>query len=430
VADLDVGDRRWLSRRRVLRAGGAVLGISIVAPVLAACTSSRRAARTSGPGTASAPAKPAEKPEASAPGVAVDTVTLGSIYPLTGPAARYAVIVQTIDAYFRKVNDDGGVNGRTINFVVVDDQFAPSKTPPMAKQLVEQERVFALVGDMGTMTTAAIADYTTEQKVPLLYVASASNQWADYKKYPYIMGLPASYSQEARIFGRYITRTWPGKKVGIVYQADDFGKAYLAYKETVGPSNPAVGEESYEPGAVDLRQQLNNVRGKGTEVLILAATPRAAGIALKSAADMGWKPSVLLSSFAADPSLFGLAGGAPNVEGMISDIWVRSYDDGSPEVQAVKDLLAKYAPPVQFSQLSITGYAIAALMVETLKRAGINPTRQSLMAAAESCQNFELAQLAPGVTVSTSKTDHEPIKSVQLTRATAGRFVAFGEAVS
>ncbi|HTE84306.1 MAG TPA: ABC transporter substrate-binding protein [Dehalococcoidia bacterium] len=406
-----------VSRRGLLRLFGAAVGST---PLLAACDGSR-------------PFAPARRPVAriaSAPGVAAGTITLGSIYPLTGPAAGYASVVQTMDAYFKKVNDDGGINGRTVRFLVEDDQYSPVNTLPLAKKLMEQDQVFALVGDLGTTTTSAIADYTTSRRTPLLFVVSGSDVWGDVSKYPYAVGLQVPYPAEGRALGRYITGAWPGNKVGLLYQNDDFGREYLACKETLGANNPFVGEETYDAPARDLSQQVKNLRAKGAQVVILIATAKPAGLALKAAADLGWKPNIVMSSVAEDGSVFGLAGGTANVEGVISDTWQRSYDDGSPEVQAVKDLLAKYAPQVQFAQSPVTGYIVALLVVESLRRAGPNPTRESLMGAAESFRNFAVPQLLPGSVVSTSKTDHSPVKSLQLTRATNGRFVPFGSLVS
>jgi branched-chain amino acid transport system substrate-binding protein len=365
---------------------------------------------------------------ASAPGVTPDTLTIGTLYPLTGPAAAYSMSLQAMDIYFKSINDQGGIFGRSIKLVAADDQYVPSNDLALAKKLVEQDQVFALAGNLGSATTAAVAGYASTAGVPLLFVNSAAPEWSDAAKYPLVMGLPVPYTLEARILGKYIAKTWAGKKAAILYQNDDFGKSYLAYKEAVGPLS--IAEEGFDPGAGDLSKQIGSLKAKGAEVFLFAGPPKQAGLALKAAADQGWKPVIILNSTAAENSLFGLAGGPANVEGAISAIWERRADDGGPEVQEVRELLAKYAPQLQFSQHSVTGYVIASLTAETLKRAGVNPTRQSLMAAAESFKAEKLRQLPPGSSVSTSKTDHAPIKAVQLVKATGGRFVPFGEAIS
>jgi ABC-type branched-subunit amino acid transport system substrate-binding protein len=355
---------------------------------------------------------------------------LGSIFPLTGPASEYAPIVQTVDAYFRRANDEGGINGRTTRFLVEDDQYWPPNTSKAAKKLVEDDQVFALVGNLGTATTAAISEYINGNKVPLLFLVSGDPAWQQATKNPCVMSLPPSYAAESRILGRYIAVAWPGKKVGALYQTDEFGSAFLAYKDVLGASNTVVKEVAFHPAARDLTVQVRDLQAMGTEVLVLAATAKPAGLALKAAADAGWKPGIVMSAAGADTSLFGLAGGAANAEGVVSSVWERPVDDGSPEVRQVMDLMEKYAPQVQITQGCVTGYMIATLAVETLRHAGVNPTRASMMAAAESFHDFVLPQLLPGSTVTTSSHDHEPVKSLQLTRASNGRFLPFGGLVS
>jgi ABC-type branched-subunit amino acid transport system substrate-binding protein len=335
-----------------------------------------------------------------------------------------------MDAYFRRVNDNGGIHGRTVKLQVEDDGFWPANTPKLARKLVERDRVFAMVGNLGTATTAAIIDYLNAQGVPLLFVVSGSDAWADYRKYPLTMGLQVSYAAESRLLGHYVAATWPRARVGALYQNDDFGRAFLSYKGALAITNQVTVESPFEPSSRDLSQQIKTLRAAGTEVLMLAAGSEAAGLSLKTAADVGWKPSVLASSAAADPALFGLSGGAAIAEGVISSIWQRPYDEAGIELQPVRELLTSYAPQVPYTQLAVTGYAIAELTADALERAGENPTRASLMAAAESFHNFKMQPLINGSLVSTSKTDHAPVKSIQLTRATGGRFVPFGDVLT
>jgi branched-chain amino acid transport system substrate-binding protein len=362
----------------------------------------------------------------SAPGFAPDSITLGCICPLTGPDSGYATIAQTIDAYFKKANDEGGFHGRSVKLLVEDDAYWPANTVRAARKLVGQESVLALVGNLGTATTSAIADYLNSQGVPLLFVVSGSDAWSNARRYPFIMGLQVPYTSESRVIGRYVAATRPNAKVGALYQNDEFGRSYLAYRDSLTSTNQIVAEVSFEPAAKDLSQQVRTLRAAGAEVLILAAAPAAAGLALKSSADAGWKPAVFTGSVAADPSLFGLAGGAANAEGVTSCIWQRPYNETGGQLQPIKDLLAAYSPQVPFTQLAVTGYAIADLTAQVLQQAGENPTRARFMAAAESFHNFSMASLPNGSAVTTSKTDHTPIKAIQLTRATGGRFVPFG----
>ena len=448
--------RRRYTRRGFIRGMGVAAGVVSLAPVIAACGSnsnnkkstttpvskttggaaatsaavSSGAAATSAAVAATAAGAATEARKASAPGVTADTITLGTTQPLSGPASGYLPIIQTVQAYFQKTNEAGGVNGRQIKILIEDDQYDPAKTPPLIKKLVEQDHVFCTAFTLGTPTNTAIVDYLTENKVPQLVIASGAGKWGDVKKYPYAMGFQISYPIEGHIYGKYIAATWPGKKVGILYQNDDFGKDYLSYKDTIGNNNPTVDEETYETTASDVSTQITNLKAKGVEVLILIPIPKFAGLALKAAADQNWHPNIIMSSVSADPSLMPLAGGAQNVEGVISDAWLKQYDSGDPSMQDVKDLLSKYAPNTQLSNFAVTGYVFGLFMVEMLKRAGVNPTRDSMMAASESFDKFPIPQLLDGSTISTSKTDHYPVKSAQLNKATSGKFVPFGNIIS
>jgi ABC-type branched-subunit amino acid transport system substrate-binding protein len=331
-----------------------------------------------------------------------------------------------MDAYFRKANDAGGFHGRKVRLAVEDDGYWPVKTSKAARKLVEQDQVLGMVGNVGTATTAAIADYLNTKRVPLLFVVSGNDSWSDYHRYPLLMGLQVPYTAESMMIGRYLAATWPRARVGALYQDDQFGRAFLGYKNSLTSTNQVVAEASFDPSSKDLSQQLRTLRASGAEVLVLAASPEPAGLALKMAADSGWRPTILSSSTAADASLFGLSGGVANVEGVISNIWQRPYDEAGLDLQPIRELLAQYSPQVPFTQLAVTGYTIAELTAQVLERAGESPTRASFMRAAESFQNFGVRSLVTGSTVSTSKTNHTPIKALQLTRATAGKFVPFG----
>lgn len=431
-----VDERYWartgrLSRRGFIRGIGAAAGAISLAPLIAACGSNSTGRATSAAGGAGAvSATTAAAGAASAPGVSAGTITLGTTYGLTGPGSSYAPIIQTVQAYLQRVNDEGGINGHTLVLKIEDDGYSAANTPPLTKKLVEQDRVLAIVSGLGTAPQTAALDYLNEQKVPQLFINSGASTWNNVAKYPWTMGFPPAYPDEARIYGKYVTQTWPGKKVGVLYQNDDFGKDYLAYKETLGKENPVVGEEIYEATASDVSTQITSLKAKGAEVFFLIAVPKFAGLALKSAADQGWKPDVVMANTSQDPALFQLAGGAANAEGVVTSSWYKQYNSNDTAIQQVKDLLAKYAPSLQLSNWPVYGYAVADLLVETLKRAGANPTRASLLAAAESFDHYAILQLVDGLTVSTSKTNHSPIRGVQLTKAQNGRFVPFGDVIS
>ncbi|MGI8553574.1 MAG: ABC transporter substrate-binding protein [Dehalococcoidia bacterium] len=428
---------RRVTRRGLLRSVSGAAGVLGLAPLIAACGSN--SAKTShAPAGAAAPVSGATVAAtttaiaraASEPGVTADTITLGTTYGLTGPGSAYAPIIQTVQAYLQRVNDGGGVNGRKVKLLIEDDAYSAANTPPLTKKLVEQDGVLAIVSPLGTAPQAAVQDYLNEQRVPQLFINSGASRWNNPTKYPWTVGFPPAYPDEARVFGKYISQTWPGKKVGVLYQNDDFGKDYLVYKETLSKDNPIVDEESYETTAADLNAQITNLKAKGAEVFFLVATTKPGGLALKAAAEQGWKPLIAMTSNSADPAIFNLAGGQQNAEGIVSSAWYKQYDSGDQGIQPVKDLLAKYAPQIQLSNWPVYGYAVATLLEETLRRAGTNPTRASLLTAAESIDHFPLPGLVSGLTASIAKSNHAPLRGLQLTRVTGGKFVPFGDVIS
>ncbi len=364
---------------------------------------------------------------ASDVGVTADQIVLGSHFALTGPAASYAPISKAAQAYFEYVNTElGGVNGRKIVLKVIDDAYDPSKTVAAAKQLVDQEKVFALFNGLGTPTHSAVYEYLNEQKVPDLYVATGAAKWNDPKNHPYTFGYPPSYPSEAEIFANYYQQALAGKKVGILYQNDDFGKDYLNTFVAKASGAPIVGKQSYEATATDVSSQLTALKGVGAEVLLLAAIPKFSAQALKNIHDQGWKPTVLLSYVSADPSVIKNAG-VEAAEGVISAGYLPQYDDAAnPDIAFHKQVLSKYAPGLEPSNFTVYGVSSAQMMVETLKRAGINPTRASLLQAAESVQNFKSMALGPATM---TPNDHTPLHCERLEKVVNGKFVYFGELI-
>ncbi len=235
------------------------------------------------------------------------------------------------------------------------------------------------------------------------------------------------------MYAKYIQQNWKGKKVGILRQNDDFGKDYAdGLRKVLGDKgtadNPIVGEELYEASATDVTGQITNLKNRGAEVLYLIAIPKFAGLALKAAADLGWKPAVVMYDGAIDTSLADIAGGKQNIEGVVSGSWYHQpTETDSPGVQAVAGFLKANDPGLALNNWPVYGYILSQLYVESFKRAGVNPTRASMMQAVESFQGYTVAQLLPGVTVTTGKTDHRPVKCIQLNRAHDGIFTNFGD---
>jgi len=363
----------------------------------------------------------AEQPKASDVGVTPTEIKVGATAALTGPASSYAPIIKTIQDCFNAINAEGGIYGRKLNLIVKDDQYLAANTAPLTQQLVEQEKVFAMLSSLGTVTNAAVYEYLNQQKVPQMFVNSGAALFGkDPQGHPWSMGFQPDYFTEGQIYAKYIQQNLKGKKIGILRQNDDFGKDYVdGLKKVLGDKgttdNPIIDEEVYESTDADVAGQITNLKNKGAEILYLIAIPKFAGLALRDAAQQGWHPAVVMTDVSNDPTLNDLAGGKQNTEGVISDFYLQPATANDPAVQALKDFIAKNDPNLQPSYFTMLGYAMGQAYVEVFKRAGVNLTRQSFMQAAESFQNYQIPQLLPGITLNTSKTDHRPIKCVVMT---------------
>jgi branched-chain amino acid transport system substrate-binding protein len=359
----------------------------------------------------------AEQPKASDTGVTPTEIKLGTTMPLTGPASSYSAYIKVMQNCFNAINADGGIYGRKLTLIVRDDQYNPANTPQLVQQLVEQERVFAIVSGFGTATQSSIYDYVNREGVPQVFPYTGAPIFSnDPVGHPWTMaGFLPSYRTAGQIFARYIQQSLKGKKIGILRQNDDFGKGYVdGLKSVLGekgtPDNPIIDEEVYETTDADVAGQITNLRTRGVEVLFLIAIAKFGGLALRDAAQQGWHPIVLTNDIALDPAFNDLAGGKQNTEGVIGEMFYHSFSENIPAVQQVKDFLNKYPLQIEPSIYTMLGYAMGETYVEVFKRAGVNPTRKSFMQALESFQGFQIPQFLPGITLNTSKNDHAPLK--------------------
>ena len=363
----------------------------------------------------------ADKTTASDTGVTPTEIKLGSTFGLTGAGSTYVPIIKVVQDCFNQVNAEGGVYGRKITLDIKDDQYLAANTPALTQQLVEQDKVFATISSLGTPTQTSVYDYYNQQKVPQMFVGTGAATWgADPTGHPWTMGFQPDYFSEGQVYAKYIQQALKGKKIGILRQNDDFGKGYAdGLRKVLGDKgtadNPIIDEETYETTDADVSGQITNLKNKGADLLFLIAIPKFAGLALKDSVQQGWKPAVVMTDVSNDPSLIDLSGGKANTEGVVSDIYYNQFNSTDPSVVEVKDFLAKNDPSLQLSNFAIFGYMQAQGELEILKRAGVNPTRASFMQAAESFQNWVIPQLLPGITLSTSKTNHRPIGCVVLT---------------
>ncbi len=380
------------------------------------------------------------------PGVSARSVTIGGTFPLSGPASSYAPIPVGMKAYFSYVNatrgPDGrrGVNGRQIVFKVYDDGYNPANTVQRTRQLVEQDKVFALVGGLGTEPQEAVTAYLNQQKVPQVYVSTGATEWgAKHAEHPYTIGWQPDYQSEAAIYGRYIVRNLPNAKVGIIYQNDSYGKDYIAGLEggLGAKKSQIVLTQGFEITDTSVTNQVLALRRAGVDTLMIFATPGKTIVTYITMAKIGWKPdNIFVNSVSATDAFMTAAvanAGAAEVNGSISVAYVKDPTNPSLNNDAgmklYKSIMAKYAPAgVKVDDwLYIYGVAKAYTFVQALRAAGKNPTRASLLKAVFNMNDKSNRFLLPGMVTKTSPRDYFPISQQQLQRFNNGRWTLFGQ---
>ncbi len=404
--------------RPLVRRGWPLL--AIIAVALAACRGSSQSAspRSTTAGTATATAT------ATTTGVSSNEILIGSSFALSGPAASFAVITKAEQAYFDWVNAQGGVYGRKIKFIVRDDQYNPAQTVSVVHRLVTEDGVFAVFSSLGTPTGQAVLGYLNEQKVPFVFVASAASLFNNPRAYPLTFGFAPTYAWEGAFEARYYLDHLAGKKVGILYQNDDFGKEYLdSFLKAVGSGAPIVSQQGYEATATDVGSQIAALRQAGAQVVIIYALPSFAAKALKDIHNSGWQPTILMASVSADPLVIGAVGPAAS-NGVITMGYMPLASDGANEsVQFLGEILAKYAAGTPVTNWTLDGLARAELLVHALKRAGPDLTRARFIDALQSIKDYKFAPLAPATITSN---DHTALHCLQPMRVENGQFSYFG----
>ncbi|WP_245476718.1 ABC transporter substrate-binding protein [Bradyrhizobium sp. Leo170] len=369
---------------------------------------------------------------------ATDTeIKIGNIVPYSGPASAYGSVGKAMAALFKKVNDEGGINGRKINFISYDDAYSPPKTVEQARKLVESDEVLLVVGTLGTAPNTAIQKYLNSKKVPQLFVATGATKWNEPKTFPWTMGWLPSYQSEARIYAKYLTKEKPGAKVAVLYQNDDMGKDYLkGLKDGFGAdASRIVLEESYEVSEPTIDSHVVKIKSANPDVLVLYTTPKFGAQAIKKLGEMNWKPLTIISNVSASTAAVMKPAGVENSQGVISAAYAKDVSDpqwaNDPGIKAFDDLLAKYLPEMnRIDSSAMTGYNLATTMVEVLRRCGDNLTRENVMKQAQSLKQFAQGGLLPGVTLTTSATDYMPIEQLQLMQFKGERWQLFGEVLS
>jgi branched-chain amino acid transport system substrate-binding protein len=370
---------------------------------------------------------------ANTPGITDTEIKIGQTMPYSGPASAFEVMGRTHTAYFKMINEMGGVNGRKINLLSLDDAYSPPKTVEQTRRLVEQEQVACIFGSLGTATNAAIRSYLNEDKVPQLFVNSGSSMFADPEHFPWTISLNLNYQTEARIFGKEILKTKPDGKIGVLYQNDSFGKDYLTgLKEGLGAehSGLVVKEASYEVSDPTVDSQVVTLQSAGCDVFIIAATPKAAAQAIRKTFDLGWSPLRYISYVSASQTVMK-AVGLEKSNGCISGFVVKEPTDPRwKEDTGVKEyaaFIAKYMKPTDFADNhAVVSFGYAATMVQVLKQCGVDLSRENIMRQATSLRDFETSLLLPGIKINTSPDNYYPVRQLQLATFAGESWELFG----
>jgi branched-chain amino acid transport system substrate-binding protein len=367
-------------------------------------------------------------------GVTDTEIKIGNTNPYSGPASSYAAIARTIDAYFKAVNEAGGINGRKIKFISLDDGYSPPKTVEVVRQLVEQDKIFALFQPLGTPCNTAIHKYMNQRKVPQLFVATGASKWGDPKNFPWTMGFQPDYHTEAVIYAKHILANVKDAKIAVLHQNDDYGRDYLGgFKEGLGKeAGRIVRTVTYEATDPTVDSQIIQLKDSGANVFFNVSAPKAAAQGIRKAAEIDWKPVHYLNNVSASVAAVMKPAGFDNAQGIITAAYIMDATDkawdNNEEMKAWRAWMDKNMPQANKADANhIYGYAVAALMTETLKRCGNDMTRANLMKQAASFQKYRLPLLLPGITVSTSATDFYPIQAVQLQRFKGETWELFGE---
>lgn len=394
------------------------------------------------------------QPTATDPGITKDQILIGATFPASGSASAYYSIPKGMTAYFDYVNSQGGVNGRKIKFQVVDDGYSPANTPAKARELVEEDKVFATFGDLGTPTNLSVREYYNGQKVPQDFVSTGADTWgADFGKYPYTLGWQLNYGSEARMYAKYILANEASDKIAILYQNDDYGKNYvdgLTAGLGAKASSMIVKSVTYNAGdPTNMASQVANLKASGADTFYVVATPAYAASAVVNAINSGWKPKFYMNAVSNSTATWKavatqLGGASSSLDGMISAVYLKDPTDtakwGSDAgVKQFKDIMTKYGgdlaspacDPSGSDGFCVFGMAVAFSIVDVLKQMGSNLTRKNLMdISANKLKETNNPLVLPGITIQTTSSDHFPIAQGQLEKWQGTSWAPFGPILS
>jgi branched-chain amino acid transport system substrate-binding protein len=384
------------------------------------------------------PALPAYADKKYDAGASDSEIKIGNTNPYSGPASSYSVVGKTEAAFFKMINEQGGINGRKINFISYDDGYSPPKTVEQVRKLVESDGVLFLFNTLGTPTNSAIHKYVNQKKVPHLFIASGATKWGDPKNFPWSIGWQPNYQSEGQIYASYITANHANGKIAVLYQNDDYGKDYLkGLKDGLGDKGKSmiVAEAPYETTDPTVDSQVVSLKSSGADVFVNITIPKFAAQAIRKVAEIGWSPVHILNSVSNTVGGTLQPAGLENAKGLISDFYLKDPTDPTWQNDAAfkqwSAFMDQYYPDGDKTNNNIVyAYSVAQSLVEVLKRCGDDLTRDNIMKQAASVKDLELPMLLPGIKLNTSPTDFFPVKQVQMARFNGERWELFGPVIT
>jgi branched-chain amino acid transport system substrate-binding protein len=369
-------------------------------------------------------------------GVTDKEIKIGNTNPYSGPASSYGVIGKCEEAYWKMVNDKGGINGRMIKFITLDDGYSPPKTVEMVRQLVEQDKVFCLFQTLGTPTNTAIHKYMNTKKVPQLFVATGASKWGKPKEFPWTMGYQPDYVTEAAIYAKHALANVKDAKIAVLMQNDDYGKDYYeGFRHGLGKDvSRIVKHVTYEVTDPTVESQVIQMKDSGANVFFNISIPKFAAQSMRKAAEIGWKPVQYLNNVSGQVTTMKNTG-FEHVQGVMTGLWIKDPTDkewaNDAELKVWREFMNKYMPGANQEDVNyVYAYSVCFLMEQTLKKCGDNLTRENLMKQAASHQKLRIPGLLPGITASTSPTDFYPVQALQLARFKGQTWERFGEVMA
>jgi ABC-type branched-subunit amino acid transport system substrate-binding protein len=371
------------------------------------------------------------------PGASDTEIKIGNIMPYSGPASAYATIGKTEAAYFNKLNSEGGINGRKINFISYDDTYSPPKTVEQARKLVESDEVLLIFNPLGTPGNTAIQRYMNSKKVPQLFVSTGAAKWNDPKHFPWTMGWQPSYQVEARIYAKYILQNYPGKTIGVLFQNDDFGKDYvIGLKDGLGDqaTKLIVVETPYETSSPTVDSQVVQIKGANPDIVFNIATPKFAAQAIKKIAELNWHPVQFLTNVSGSIGGVIKPAGYDNSQGILSTAYLKDPKDtewkNDPAMNEWRAFMTKWYPEGDLDDAAtVFGYGVAKGLEQVLRQCGDNLTRENVMKQAANL-NFEIGIYLPGTRIKTGPDDYAPIEQLQMMRFKGESWERFGPVMS